>query len=78
MKLIVVLSTSRKRCEDDTIYEFIKRRFGSELADYAIDPLVRGICAGDAREISAGNSIRIVTTSQILLKDNLSRRICCL
>lgn len=48
-------STPRKTCEDDTIYNFIKRRFGNELAEFAIDPLVRGICAGDAREISAGD-----------------------
>lgn len=46
--------TKPKHCEDDSIYDFVCRRFGKELADFAIDPLVRGICAGDARQISAG------------------------
>ncbi len=32
----------------------MKRRFGQDLADFAIDPMVRGICAGNAKEISAG------------------------
>ncbi len=36
------------------IYDFVKRRFGQDLADFAIDPMVRGICAGNAKEISAG------------------------
>ena len=27
-------------------------RFGPDVAEYLIDPLVRGICAGDCREIS--------------------------
>ena len=46
--------TPSKKCDDDSIYEFVKRRFGRDLADFAIDPMVRGICAGDARQISAG------------------------
>ena len=27
-------------------------RFGEDVAQYAVDPLVRGICAGNARELS--------------------------
>ncbi|ALC46376.1 Ppox [Drosophila busckii] len=37
---------------DESIYSFVERRFGKELADYAISPMICGICAGDAREIS--------------------------
>lgn len=37
---------------DESIYDFVSRRFGSELADYAISPMICGICAGDAKEIS--------------------------
>lgn len=38
--------------EDESIYDFVKRRFGPELADYAISPMICGICAGNAKEIS--------------------------
>lgn len=41
-----------KKVEDESIYDFISRRFGQELADYAISPLICGICAGNAKEIS--------------------------
>lgn len=37
---------------DESIYDFVKRRFGTEIAEYAISPLICGICAGDAKEIS--------------------------
>ncbi|XP_058981410.1 protoporphyrinogen oxidase-like [Musca domestica] len=37
---------------DESIYDFVSRRFGKELADYAISPMICGICAGDAKEIS--------------------------
>ena len=37
---------------DESIYDFAYRRFGSEIADYAISPMICGICAGDAKEIS--------------------------
>ena len=30
------LVTSPKYCKDDSIYNFVRRRFGAELADYAI------------------------------------------
>lgn len=38
--------------EDESIYDFVKRRFGEELAEYAISPMICGICAGNAKEIS--------------------------
>ena len=45
--------TPQKKCQDESIYDFVERRFGSEIAKFAIDPMVRGICAGDAKKISA-------------------------
>lgn len=30
----------------------MQRRFGKDMATYLIDPIIRGVCAGDAREIS--------------------------
>lgn len=37
---------------DETIHEFVSRRFGQELADVAIDSLCRGVFAGDCRALS--------------------------
>jgi oxygen-dependent protoporphyrinogen oxidase len=37
---------------DETLYDFVARRFGSEIADYALDPFVSGIYAGDPRRLS--------------------------
>lgn len=38
--------------KDEPIYNFVERRFGGEVADYLISPLICGICAGNAKEIS--------------------------
>lgn len=43
---------SKKKLDDESIYDFTKRRFGSEIADYAISAMICGICAGNAKEIS--------------------------
>lgn len=37
---------------DETIHAFISRRFNTQIADLLIDPLVTGIFAGDARQLS--------------------------
>lgn len=46
------IKSPHKELEDDSIYNFVERRFGKEIADYAISPMICGICAGDAKEIS--------------------------
>lgn len=38
--------------EDESVYSFITRRLGKELADYLIDPMCRGIYAGSAHSLS--------------------------
>ncbi len=38
--------------EEETLAEFFSRRLGSEAFDYLIEPLVSGIYAGDANELS--------------------------
>ncbi|KAL3277919.1 hypothetical protein HHI36_013260 [Cryptolaemus montrouzieri] len=45
-------SVPSKRIKDEPIYDFMKRRFGIEVADYLMSPLICGICAGNAKEIS--------------------------
>lgn len=37
---------------DDSIYNFTERRFGTDIAKYLISSMICGICAGDAKEIS--------------------------
>lgn len=43
---------SAELLNDESIYDFTNRRFGSEVADYLISSMVCGICAGDSKEIS--------------------------
>jgi protoporphyrinogen/coproporphyrinogen III oxidase len=43
---------SKEPKSDESIYDFVERRFGKEIADYAISSMICGICAGDAKEIS--------------------------
>ena len=38
--------------DDESIGAFVRRRFGQEAADYLADPLLAGIHAGDADELS--------------------------
>uniref|UniRef100_A0A1I8QCQ9 Protoporphyrinogen oxidase n=1 Tax=Stomoxys calcitrans TaxID=35570 RepID=A0A1I8QCQ9_STOCA len=54
MALINDIKSKPKKIKfgDESIYDFVHRRFGPELADYAISPMICGICAGDAKEIS--------------------------
>lgn len=38
--------------EDESIYSFVQRRLGQDIADNLISPMICGISAGDARETS--------------------------
>lgn len=40
------------KVEDESIFDFTERRFGKEVAQYLISPMICGICAGDAKKIS--------------------------
>ncbi|KAM6039408.1 protoporphyrinogen oxidase [Chlamydotis macqueenii] len=37
---------------DESVHAFVRRRFGQEVADIAVDSLCRGVFAGDCRELS--------------------------
>ncbi|KXJ82424.1 protoporphyrinogen oxidase [Aedes albopictus] len=43
---------SKVPLEDESMYSFVERRFGKEIADYAVSAMLCGICAGDAKQIS--------------------------
>ncbi|KYN40934.1 Protoporphyrinogen oxidase [Trachymyrmex septentrionalis] len=38
--------------EDESIHSFVQRKFGQDIADNWISPMICGICGGDAHEIS--------------------------
>ncbi|KAG5870504.1 hypothetical protein JTB14_006836 [Gonioctena quinquepunctata] len=46
------LITAKKMVKDESIYDFVNRRFGKEFAEYLISPMICGICAGDSKQIS--------------------------
>ncbi|XP_050303353.1 protoporphyrinogen oxidase [Anthonomus grandis grandis] len=52
MQILRDLSAKPKITPDESAYEFTKRRFGPEVADYLIDTILCGICAGSSKEIS--------------------------
>ena len=66
---------SSKTSPAESVYEFIERRIGREMADYAIDPFVSGIYAGDPRRLSLTNAFpkfhNLETTSGSLIKGAL-------
>lgn len=43
---------SKTPLKDESMYSFVERRFGKEIADYAVSAMLCGICAGDAKQIS--------------------------
>ncbi len=46
------LVTSRGNLEDETVAEFVRRRFGEKIAAHVMDPLCKGIFGGDSQELS--------------------------
>lgn len=44
--------------DDESIYNFVERRLGKDVADYLISPMICGICAGDAKKISVNFLMR--------------------
>lgn len=46
------LKTSKKDVVDESIYDFVARRFGKQYAEIPLSAMICGIFAGDAKEIS--------------------------
>ncbi|XP_076632512.1 protoporphyrinogen oxidase [Colletes latitarsis] len=46
------LRASKVPHDDESVYSFVERRFGQDIADKIISSVVCGICAGDAHKIS--------------------------
>tara|TARA_S200000501_G_scaffold372949_1_gene419077 strand:+ start:1379 stop:2695 length:1317 start_codon:yes stop_codon:yes gene_type:complete len=45
-----------KSLNNESLNDFILRRFGKEILDYAVNPFVKGIYAGDPKRLSAKSS----------------------
>ncbi|MCB1060248.1 MAG: protoporphyrinogen oxidase [Calditrichaeota bacterium] len=53
LRVAMELAVPAKRDgEDETVYNFARRRLGDTFAHYMIDPMVSGIFAGNAKELS--------------------------
>lgn len=51
--LLELLNRPRVRTTDISVAGFFSSHFGSEIVDYALDPFIAGIYAGDASKLSA-------------------------
>jgi len=52
-KLRLILEPFIRKCEESlTVAEFVKKRFGAEFLNYAIDPFVAGVYAGSPEKLS--------------------------
>lgn len=46
------LFAKRSEKSDESVHEFFERRFSKIVADHFVDPLIKGIYAGDSKELS--------------------------
>lgn len=51
---------SQSNKEDESIADFITRRLGKELLDYAVNPFVSGIYAGDPKKLSIKHTFELL------------------
>lgn len=45
------------RAEDETVADFVRRRLGREMLDYAVGPFVSGVYAGDPEKLSVRHAV---------------------
>lgn len=50
----------RREGDDETVADFVRRRFGPEFLDYAIAPFVSGVYAGDPERLSLRSAFPIM------------------
>lgn len=48
--------TPRTAHGDESVADFVRRRLGTEALDYAVDPFVSGVYAGDPEQLSVGHA----------------------
>ena len=56
--------TSKNSKEDESLYDFVSRRFDKDLANYLVDPMCRGIFAGDCRKLSVKSCFPLLHSAE--------------
>lgn len=51
--------------QDESIYDFITRRFNSTIAENVVDPVIKGICGGDIKDLSAASLLQNIYDSEL-------------
>ena len=78
MRLFKEPFVNTKAAETESVGEFFERRVGREIVDYAVDPFISGIYAGDPRKLSIKHAFprlfKIEEESGSLLKGMLFPR----
>jgi oxygen-dependent protoporphyrinogen oxidase len=54
--LLEPLVRTRTQDSDESVASFVRRRLGHEVLDYAVDPFISGIFAGDPETLSMGHA----------------------
>ncbi len=54
--LVEPLVSRGERTDDESIASFVRRRLGREVLDYAVDPFISGIFAGDPEQLSMAHA----------------------
>lgn len=62
--LINEIRTKKSDLDDESIYSFIERRVGKEISDFVLDPVCRGITAGDARDLSVRSMFPLIFNAE--------------
>lgn len=64
--------------KDESIWDFIARRFGPDIADNFVDPLLKGICGGDVKKLSAASLLKVFYDAELthgsVVKKMMSRK----
>lgn len=68
----------RRGPEDESLAAFVRRRLGREVLDYAVNPFVAGVFAGDPERLSARHAFPMLTALEAehgsLLRGLIARR----
>jgi len=54
--LLEPLVRTRTQEDDESVASFVRRRLGREVLDYAVDPFISGIFAGDPETLSMAHA----------------------
>ena len=61
VRLLSEVFIARSKIENESVYDFISRRFGGAAAELLIDPVIAGTHAGNPRELMVENCFPVLT-----------------